>query len=91
MNILVTGAAGFFGKNLVTTLRAGGIHQVLEADVDTAPAALKEYCAACDFVIHLAGVNRPKETEEFFLGNRDALSTVLSYLEYRLHIMTYFS
>ena len=81
MKILITGAAGFFGKNLTTTLLFQGEHEIFQADVDTPEALLKAYCGDCDFVIHLAGVNRPKEQEEFLFGNRDALTKVLSYLE----------
>ena len=70
MKVLVTGAHGFVGKNLCATLlniasgkdRSYGIDTditVYEYDVDTDPALLDTYCRECDFVFHLAGVNRP--------------------------------
>ena len=79
MNILVTGAKGFVGKNLVANLnnikdgknrtRSIKITEVLEYDIDTEPFLLKEFCQKADFVFHLAGVNRPKEQSEFMEGN----------------------
>ena len=76
MNILITGAKGFVGKNLAANLRniAQGknrtrpnlhIEEIFEYDLDTDPALLGEYCARADFVFHLAGVNRPQNNEEF--------------------------
>ena len=71
MNILVTGARGFVGQNLVAALRA--VHDGLDKtrgvtvdgidlyDIDTDPALLDTYCPRADFVFHLAGVNRPQD------------------------------
>ena len=92
MNILVTGAQGFVGKNLVANLRniAQGknrtrpnlhIEEVFEYDLDTDPALLGEYCARADFVYHLAGVNRPQNNEEFMEGNFGFSSTLLETLK----------
>lgn len=92
MNILVTGAKGFVGKNLVWNLRniAEGkdrtrpgltIDEIYEYDLDTAPALLDNFCANVDFVFHLAGVNRPKENNEFMVGNFGFTSTLLETLE----------
>ena len=76
MNILVTGAKGFVGKNLCQALkniRDGkdrtrpniNIGQIFEYDIDTDVELLTEYCASADFVFHLAGLNRPTDPEEF--------------------------
>ena len=92
MNILITGAGGFVGKNLVCALenirdskdrtRPGlKIGHILRCTRQTTEAELKEYCAEADFVFHLAGVNRPKNQEEFMEGNRDFTGTLLSLLE----------
>lgn len=73
MNILVTGAKGFVGRNLVENLknirdkknntRPGIIiENIYEYDIDSAPAELDEYCKNADFVFNLAGVNRPKKS-----------------------------
>lgn len=92
MNILVTGAKGFVGKNLVANLRniAQGknrtrpslhIEEIFEYDLDTDPALLGEYCGRADFVYHLAGVNRPQHNEEFMAGNYGFSSTLLETLK----------
>lgn len=92
MNILVTGAKGFVGKNLVANLRniaegknrtRPGLHieEIFEYDLDTDPALLGEYCAQADFVYHLAGVNRPQNNEEFMEGNFGFSSTLLESLK----------
>jgi UDP-2-acetamido-2,6-beta-L-arabino-hexul-4-ose reductase len=92
MNILITGAKGFVGQNLVAALqniRDGKdrtrpsleIGELFLYDVDTDVALLDEYCAKADFVFHLAGINRPKDTAEFMEGNRDFFSFVLSLLQ----------
>ena len=92
MNILITGAGGFVGKNLVCALeniRDGKDRTHPELEIDnifrctrqTTEAELKEYCADADFVFHLAGVNRPKEQKEFMEGNRDFTGTLLGLLE----------
>ena len=91
MNILITGAKGFVGRNLVETLktirdgknrtRKLSIYGIYEYDLDTDPALLSEYCAEADFVFHLAGVNRPKNQEEFMQGNFGFTSTLLNTLK----------
>ena len=92
MNILVTGAKGFVGKNLVANLKNIQenknrtrpnliIDKIFEYDIDTEPALLEEYCAKTDFVFNLAGVNRPKETSEFMEGNFGFASTLLNTLK----------
>ena len=92
MRILITGAKGFVGRNLVCNLqniRDGKdrtrpeivIVAVFEYDVDTNPALLDEYCAQADFVFNLAGVNRPKDSSEFMQGNFGFASTLLDTLK----------
>ena len=92
MNILVTGAKGFVGKNLVENLRniAEGknrtrpdlaVQEIYEYDIDTDPALLDSYCQKADFVFNLAGVNRPKDQTEFMAGNFGFASTLLDTLK----------
>lgn len=91
MNILVTGAKGFVGKNLVAALKAVRdgkdrsrgvtVSEVYEFDLDTPVEALAEYAAKADFVFHLAGINRPQDPAEFMQGNRDAASQLLDLLK----------
>lgn len=92
MNILVTGAKGFVGRNLVSQLRniAEGKARwypvssdiiVYEYDVDSTPEQLDAYCSDCDFVFNLAGVNRPQNPEEFMQGNFGFASTLLETLK----------
>ena len=91
MKILITGAKGFVGKNLVCNLRnimegknrtrpELTIEAIFEYDIDTDPALLDAYCAQADFVFNLAGVNRPKENSEFMEGNLGFASTLLDTL-----------
>ena len=93
MNILVTGAHGFVGRNLVSQLYniqngkaknyavSGETLAVFEYDVDSDPAELEIYCRQADFVFNLAGVNRPKERTEFMEGNFGFASTLLDTLK----------
>ena len=59
MNILITGAKGFIGKNLIAELKNKGFNQIFEFTRDSNSAVLEKYAKECDFVFHLAGVNRP--------------------------------
>ncbi|WP_331835983.1 NAD-dependent epimerase/dehydratase family protein [Erysipelothrix piscisicarius] len=68
MKILVTGASGFVGKNLIATLDYLG-HNVLAYDRNNTLSELDDYCAQADVVVHLAGINRPTDPEEFQKGN----------------------
>lgn len=93
MKILVTGAHGFVGRNLVSQLRnirdgkarnyalSGEELEIFEYDVDTDPSLLDDYCRQADFVFNLAGVNRPKDTSEFMKGNFGFASTLLETLK----------
>ena len=92
MKILITGSAGFVGKNLCAALRniRDGkdktrpnivIDEIYEYDIDTNPELLDEYCSRADFVFNLAGVNRPQKNEEFMQGNFFFASTLLDTLK----------
>lgn len=84
MKVLVTGAKGFIGKNIVAELKNRNHTNIFEYDKDTEPSLLDDYCREADFVFHLAGVNRPKEQSEFMDGNFGFTSTLLDTLkEYR--------
>lgn len=81
MKILVTGANGFIGKNLIAELKNRGYKDIYEVDIDTKDEDLKRYCQDAEFVFHLAGVNRPQNEEEFMEGNFGFTSTLLDYLK----------
>ena len=84
MNVLVTGAKGFVGKNLVgkdKTRPSLEINQIYSYDIDTDPSLLDEYCAKANFVFNLAGVNRPQNADEFMQGNFGFASTLLDTLK----------
>ncbi|MEX1308204.1 MAG: capsular polysaccharide biosynthesis protein CapF [Eubacteriales bacterium] len=82
MKVLITGANGFVGKNLVWELKNQGFSEedLLCYDIDTDPALLDEYTRICKFVFHLAGVNRPKDNSEFMAGNFGFTTTLLNAL-----------
>ena len=81
MKVLVTGAKGFIGKNLITELSRLEDTTVYEFDVDTEVTFLDEYCKDCDFVFNLAGVNRPENVEEFMKGNFGFATTLVDTLK----------
>ena len=91
MNILVTGAKGFVGRNLCENLknirdgkdrtRSFTIENVFEYDIDSSTEELEEYCSKADFIYNLAGVNRPKDNSEFMSGNFGFASTLLDTLK----------
>lgn len=92
MNILVTGASGFVGKNLVESLKNIQqkkdrtrpeliVNEIYEYDIHTNPELLDSYCEHADFVFNLAGVNRPKNNEEFMSGNFGFASALLDTLK----------
>ena len=83
MRVLVTGANGFVGKNLCLALgRIEGV-EVFRYDLGNTRAELEEWAGACDFVFHLAGVNRPKDPAEFAKGNAGFTEELLSVLARR--------
>lgn len=91
MNILVTGAKGFVGRNLCENLknirdgkdrtRSFTVENIFEYDIDSSETELDEYCSTTDFVFNLAGVNRPKDNSEFMSGNFGFASTLLDTLK----------
>ena len=92
MKILITGAAGFVGKNLTAALQcikdgkdkthpAITVEELYLYDVDTPAEVLEEACQKADFVFNLAGVNRPQNAEEFMQGNFGFASTLLDTLK----------
>ena len=81
LKILVTGAKGFIGKNLVAELKNRKIREIFEFDVDNDPEDLDSFTAKCDIVFHLAGINRPKDEKEFTEGNLDFTSALISALK----------
>lgn len=81
MKILVTGAKGFIGKNLICELKNRKYEDIYSYDIDTSEEKLEEYCQDCDFIFHLAGVNRPKEEKEFMQGNFGFTSKLLETLK----------
>ena len=96
MNILITGSGGFVGKNLTEALKnirdgkdrthpalkIGGIFECTRA---TSESELEDYCKSADFVFNLAGVNRPKDTAEFYEGNRDFTQNLRFYSNLQVH------
>ena len=80
MKILVTGAQGFIGKNLIAELRNRKYTEIFEYGKHSSAEALDEYCRKADFVFHLAGVNRPKDPSEFMDGNYGLTASLLEAL-----------
>ena len=92
MKILITGANGFVGKNLTEALKcirdgkdkthpALSVEEIYCYDIDSTEEELQKACADCDFVFHLAGVNRPQNSEEFMQGNFGFTSKLLDTLK----------
>ncbi|MEC2054492.1 capsular polysaccharide biosynthesis protein CapF [Peribacillus psychrosaccharolyticus] len=81
MKILVTGANGFVGKNLIAELKNKGYDEIFKFSRGNDPSLLETYIKECEFVFHLAGVNRPEEENEFMEGNYGFTSELLDLLK----------
>ena len=92
MKILVTGSQGFVGRNLVETLKIvrdkkyktdilSSDIEIYEYDINNTKEDLYNYTKDCDFVVHLAGINRPQNTEEFYSGNKGTIVLVSSSIQ----------
>lgn len=81
MKVLVTGAKGFIGQNLIVELEKREDIEALTFDIDTPSELLEDYCRDCGFVYNLAGVNRPEHVEEFMEGNFGFATTLVETLK----------
>ena len=80
MKILITGAEGFIGKNLIIALRSRGQNDLLTLDANAPAEILDRYCAECNFVYHLAGANRTRQQDESMNGDFGFTDTLLRQL-----------
>ena len=80
MKVLVTGSNGFIGKHMTKALEKAG-HEVLAFDLDKKEDYLKGYIQEADFIVHLAGINRPLTPEEFYSGNTNFTKKLVDFLE----------
>ena len=81
MKVLITGAKGFLGKNLISNLKLNKEIEIYEYDIENTLEDLNRFTKDCEFVFHLAGVNRPKDNEEYMKGNFGFTSVLLEYLK----------
>lgn len=81
MNILVTGSKGFVGRNLIANLNTIENLNIIEFDKENSLIELENATKNCDFIFHLAGVNRPQNAEEFFSGNFGLTSDLIAFLK----------
>ena len=92
MQILITGADGFIGRNLQLFLKAEDGITIDKFTLDNSPSELEDKIKSADFIVHLAGVNRPQTPEEFFSGNTDLTKNIIDLLnKNNLHIPLIFS
>ncbi len=80
-HILITGAKGFIGKNLTVELKNRGYNNLMLYDIDSTQEQFVDYCEKAQIVVHLAGVNRPKDTSEFYEGNTGFTEKLLQQLK----------
>ncbi len=78
---MLKGAKGFIGRNLVTTLKQETNLEVIEVDIEQSVEELKQATLESEFIFHLAGVNRPKNDQEFFEGNTGLTETIIETLK----------
>ena len=81
MKILITGSNGFIAKNLIVELKNRKYGKLLLCNRDTAADLLEQYIEECDILIHLAGVNRPQNKEEYYTGNVGVTELIVNLLE----------
>lgn len=81
MNILITGANGFIGKNVVVNLNKYEQYNLLKYDMDSTKDELVNFIKQADFIVHLAGVNRPKNDSEFFEGNKGLTEEIINIMK----------
>ena len=81
MKVLITGANGFIGKNLISQLQEIDDVNIIKFDIDTPFEIIENNIEEIDFIYHLAGVNRPKDNSEFFKGNTDLTKQILDLIE----------
>ena len=81
MKVLITGADGFIGKNLQSELCSRGMEELLLCNHNTTEAEIEKFTAQCTSIVHLAGVNRPKEEREFWEGNAETTRRLIDYLK----------
>jgi len=79
--VLITGANGFIGRNLSTTLRGLGFQRLLLVDKETSDDLYKSYIKEAKFIFHLAGINRPTDPKEFIEGNVDSVSKLIDFVK----------
>lgn len=85
MRILVTGSKGFIARNLIVELKNRGYTNILEFDKSSSREQLNSFCLDCDYVYHLAGVNRPEKAEDYMVGNLDFTEEMLNALKNNLN------
>lgn len=81
MRVLVTGANGFIGKNLIETLNRIPGFKIFKFDKENSLDEIEGYINEIDFIFHLAGINRPKDNSEFYQGNRDLTKSIIELIE----------
>ncbi|MCX0407781.1 NAD-dependent epimerase/dehydratase family protein [Clostridium perfringens D] len=81
MKVLITGAKGFIGKNLVSTLDREDKYEIICIDRENSKEELEKGVLNSDFIVHLAGINRPKNEEEFFEGNTGLTEEIIEILK----------